>query len=99
VEPYFTAGQYLTGSLFLRNNNSLHLDPGAVILGLEILIITRSYTIDGKASIKILCTMIAGQPDNISVMDVAQSTVAAATWWKAERDGTLAHPRPASDQF
>src|SRR5688500_10157455 len=30
---YLPAGQYLTGSLFLRNNISLHLDSGAVILG------------------------------------------------------------------
>ena len=29
------AGQYLTGSLFLRDNISLHLDSGAVILGSE----------------------------------------------------------------
>ena len=32
---YLPAGQYLTGSLFLRNNISLHLDSGAVILGSE----------------------------------------------------------------
>ena|SRR5688572_6431036 len=32
---YLPAGQYLTGSLFLRNNTSLYLDAGAVILGSE----------------------------------------------------------------
>ena len=32
---FLPAGQYLTGSLFLRSNISLHLDAGAVILGSE----------------------------------------------------------------
>jgi polygalacturonase len=32
---YFPAGRYVTGSLFLRDNITLHLDAGAVILGSE----------------------------------------------------------------
>jgi polygalacturonase len=32
---FLPAGRYLTGRLFLRNNISLHLDSGAVILGSE----------------------------------------------------------------
>ena len=50
---YLPTGQYLTGSLFLRDNISLHLDSGALILGSEDQKTIPLFTAAGKANIRI----------------------------------------------
>lgn len=98
---YLPAGRYLTGSLFLRDNISLYLDPGAVILGSEN---PDDYPIihsrwEGKHQ-DTHAPLIAGQNlDNISVTGRGKIDGRGAIWWKAKMDGTLAHPRPRLISF
>jgi polygalacturonase len=98
---YFPAGQYLTGSLFLRNNIMLHLDAGAVILGSEN---PEDYPIvhsrwEGKHQ-DTYAPLIAGQNlNNISVAGRGTIDGQGASWWKAKKEKTLAHPRPRLISF
>ena len=93
---FLPAGRYLMGSLFLRNNISLHLDAGAVILGSEN---PNDYPVihsrwEGKHQ-DTYAPLIAGQNlDNISVVGRGTIDGRGAIWWQAKKDGTLAHPRP-----
>jgi len=98
---YLPAGQYLTGSLFLRSNISLHLDSGAVILGSEN---PKDYPIihsrwEGKHQ-DTYAPLIAGENlKNISVIGRGTIDGRGAIWWQAKKDGTLAHPRPRLISF
>ena len=98
---YLPAGQYLTGSLFLRNNISLHLDSGAVILGSEN---PDDYPIvhnrwEGKHQ-DTYAPLITGQNlNNITVTGRGTIDGRGAIWWQAKKDGTLAHPRPRLISF
>jgi len=93
---HFPAGHYLTGSLFLRNNITLHIDAGAIILGSEN---PENYPIihsrwEGRHQ-DTHAPLIAGQNlNNIAVIGRGTIDGQGAVWWKAYRDGTLAHPRP-----
>ncbi|HXD09297.1 MAG TPA: glycoside hydrolase family 28 protein, partial [Anaerolineales bacterium] len=95
------AGQYLTGSLFLRNNISLHLDSGAVILGSEN---PADYPIvhsrwEGKHQ-DTYAPLITGQNlNNISITGRGTIDGRGAKWWQAKKDGALAHPRPRLISF
>jgi polygalacturonase len=98
---FLPAGQYLTGSLFLRNNISLHLDSGAVILGSEN---PNDYPIvhsrwEGKHQ-DTYAPLITGQNlNNISIIGRGTIDGRGAVWWQAKNDGTLAHPRPRLISF
>jgi polygalacturonase len=98
---YLPAGQYLTGSLFLRNNISLHLDSGAVILGSEN---PADYPIvhsrwEGKHQ-DTYAPLITGQNlNNVSVVGRGTIDGRGAIWWQAKKDGTLKHPRPRLISF
>ncbi|MBK6644151.1 MAG: glycoside hydrolase family 28 protein [Anaerolineales bacterium] len=98
---YLPSGQYLTGSLFLRNNISLHLDSGATILGSENPV---DYPIihsrwEGKHQ-DTHASLITGQNlNNISVTGRGTIDGRGAKWWQAKKDGTLAHPRPRLISF
>ncbi len=98
---YLPSGQYLTGSLFLRNNISLRLDSGATILGSENPV---DYPIihsrwEGKHQ-DTHASLITGQNlNNISVTGRGTIDGRGAKWWQAKKDGTLAHPRPRLISF
>jgi len=98
---YLPAGQYLTGSLFLRNNISLYLDSGAVLLGSEN---PDDYPIihsrwEGKHQ-DTYAPLITGQNlDNVSVVGRGTIDGRGAMWWKAKEENTLAHPRPRLISF
>jgi polygalacturonase len=98
---YLPSGQYLTGSLFLRNNISLHLDSGATILGSEN---PDDYPIihsrwEGKHQ-DTYAPLITGQNlNNVSVVGRGTIDGRGAKWWQAKKDGTLAHPRPRLISF
>jgi polygalacturonase len=98
---YLPSGQYLTGSLFLRNNISLHLDSGAVILGSEN---PADYPIvhsrwEGKHQ-DTYAPLIAGQNlNNIAVIGRGTIDGRGAKWWQAKKDDTLEHPRPRLISF
>jgi polygalacturonase len=98
---YLPAGQYLTGSLFLRSNISLHLDSGAVIFGSEN---PEDYPIiharwEGKHQ-DTYAPLIAGQNlNNIAVTGRGTIDGRGASWWKAKEENRLAHPRPRLISF
>ena len=98
---YLPAGQYVTGSLFLRSNISLHLDSGAVILGSEN---PADYPIihsrwEGKHQ-DTYAPLITGQNlNNISILGRGTINGRGNSWWQAKMDGTLAYPRPRLISF
>jgi len=98
---HLPAGRYLSGSLFLRDNISLHLDSGAVILGSEN---PDDYPIihsrwEGKHQ-DTHAPLITGQNlNNISVIGRGTVDGRGAKWWQAKKDGTLKHPRPRLISF
>jgi polygalacturonase len=98
---FLPAGQYLTGSLFLRDNLTLHLEAGAVILGSEN---PADYPIvhsrwEGKHQ-DTYAPLIAGQNlNNIAVTGRGTIDGRGAMWWRAKKENTLAHPRPRLISF
>jgi polygalacturonase len=98
---YLPAGRYLTGSLFLRNNITLHLDSGAVILGSEN---PEDYPVlharwEGKHQ-DTHAPLIAGQNlNNIAVTGRGTLDGRGGFWWKAKQENTLARPRPRLISF
>jgi len=98
---YLPAGRYLTGSLFLRNNITLHLDAGAVILGSEN---PDDYAVihsrwEGRHQ-DTYAPLIGGDHlHNIAVTGRGTIDGRGAVWWKAKQEKTLAHPRPRLISF
>ena len=98
---YLPAGQYLTGSLFLRDNITLYLDSGAVILGSEN---PGDYPIiqarwEGKHQ-DTYAPLVAGQNlNNIAVTGRGTIDGRGTTWWKAKKENSLAYPRPRLISF
>jgi polygalacturonase len=98
---YLPAGRYVTGSLFLRNNITLHLDAGAVILGSEN---PEDYPIihgrwEGMHQ-NTFAPLIGGNNlQNIAVIGRGTIDGRGAIWWKAKKEKTLAHPRPRLISF
>lgn len=98
---YFPAGQYVTGSLFLRNNITLYLDAGAVLLGSEnpgdFPIIHSRW--EGMHQ-DTYAALIGGKNlQNIAVVGRGTIDGRGAMWWKAKKEKTLAHPRPRLISF
>jgi polygalacturonase len=94
-------GRYVTGSLFLRDNITLHLEAGAVLLGSE-----------DPADYPILTTRWEGseQPTyaplitghglhNIAVVGRGTVDGRGEVWWQKHRDKTLDYPRPRLISF
>jgi polygalacturonase len=98
---FLPAGQYVTGSLFLRDNITLHLDAGAVLLGSED---PDHYPIihsrwEGKHQ-DTYAPLIAGQNlNNISIVGRGTIDGRGSRWWRAKEEGALAHPRPRLISF
>jgi len=98
---YMPSGQYLMGSLFLRDNISLHLDSGATILGSEN---PDDYPVihsrwEGKHQ-DTYAPLITGQNlNNVSVVGRGTIDGRGAIWWQAKKDSTLKHPRPRLISF
>jgi polygalacturonase len=98
---YLPAGRYLSGSLFLRDNITLQLDSGAVLLGSEN---PEDYPVvharwEGKHQ-DTYAPLIAGQKlNNIALTGRGTIDGRGAFWWKAKKDKTLIHPRPRLISF
>jgi polygalacturonase len=98
---YLPAGQYLTGSLFLRSNITFHLDAGAVLLGSEN---PEDYpVIDSRwegVHQEVHAPLIGGDHlHNIAVTGRGTIDGRGAVWWKAKEENTLVHPRPRLISF
>ena len=98
---HLPAGQYLTGSLFLRSNITLHLEAGAVLLGSEN---PDDYPVihsrwEGKHQ-DTHAPLIGGEKlSNIAVTGRGTINGRGGVWWKAKEENTLTHPRPRLISF
>ncbi|RPJ21556.1 MAG: glycoside hydrolase family 28 protein [Chloroflexi bacterium] len=95
------AGQYLTGSLFLRNNITLQLEAGAVLLGSEN---PEDYPVihsrwEGRHQDTHAPLIGGNHLQNIAVTGRGTIDGRGAVWWQAKKDKTLAHPRPRLISF
>ena len=98
---YLPAGRYLAGSLFLRDNITLYLDAGAMILGSEN---PEDYPVihsrwEGRHQ-DTHAPLIGGDHlQNIAVLGRGIIDGQGAVWWQAKKEKTLAHPRPRLVSF
>ncbi len=98
---YLPAGQYLTGSLFLRNNITLYLDSGAMIVGSEN---PEHYPVihsrwEGRHQ-DTHAPLIGGDHlRNIAVTGRGTLDGRGPVWWKAKEAKTLGYPRPRLVSF
>src|SRR5512140_717421 len=98
---FFPAGQYVTGSLFLKSQLTLHLDAGAVVLGSEepadYPIITSRWEGVEQAT---HAALITGRDlHNISIVGRGTIDGRGRHWWQRFTAGTLEHPRPRLISF
>jgi polygalacturonase len=98
---YLPAGQYLSGNLFLRDNITLYLDSGAMILGSEN---PEDYSVvhsrwEGRHQ-DTHAPLIGGDHlRNIAVTGRGTIDGRGLVWWKAEEAKALVHPRPRLISF
>jgi polygalacturonase len=93
---FLPAGHYQVGSLFLRNNITLYLDAGAVILGsqnhADYPIIQSRWEGVHQDS---YAPLIGGDHlQNIAVIGRGTIDGRGEYWWKAKKENALAYPRP-----
>jgi polygalacturonase len=93
---FVPAGQYLVGTLFLRDRVTLHLDAGATLLGSQD---PTDYPVtsnrwEGMEQLT-YAPLIAGYGlENIAIIGRGTINGQGDSWWQAFQDKTLAHPRP-----
>jgi polygalacturonase len=98
---YVPAGNYVTGSLFLKSNITLFLDAGATLLGSQE---TADYpAINSRwegATRKAHAPLIGGDDlENIAVVGRGTIDARGEFWWKMHRERALDHPRPRLISF
>src|SRR5512138_230366 len=98
---YLPTGRYISGSLFLRDNITLYLDSGAMILGSEN---AEDYPVihsrwEGRHQ-DTHAPLIGGDHlRDIAVTGRGTIDGRGAVWWRAKEDKTLVHPRPRLISF
>jgi polygalacturonase len=90
------AGQYVTGTIFFRDNITLHLDAGAVLLGslnpADYPVLPNRW--QGAQQLT-YAPLIAGENlKNIALVGRGTINGRGEPWWEACRHKTLAYPRP-----
>ncbi len=93
---FVPAGNYLTGSIFLRSNITLYLDAGAVLLGSEN---PADYPIIHSrwegAEQQTYAPLIGGSRlQNIAIVGRGAIDGQGAGWWQRFRERRLDYPRP-----
>lgn len=97
----FPAGKYVTGAVFLRDNITLHLESGAILLGSEQ---PADYPMirarwEGREQ-ETHAPIIGGAGlNNIAVVGRGTIDGRGAIWWKMHREKTLDLPRPRLISF
>jgi polygalacturonase len=98
---FVPAGQYVTGSIFLRDHITLHLDAGAVLLGSEnpadypaLRARWEGVTQDTHAPL-----IAAENARNIALTGRGTIDGRGAIWWQKHRAQTLDAPRPRLISF
>lgn len=98
---FVPAGDYVTGSLFLRSQITLYLDAGATLLGSQD---PADYpVIEGRWEGRTQPThapLIGGQ-DLAAIALAGRGTIdgRGAHWWRRHRDRSLEYPRPRLISF
>ncbi len=95
------AGKYVTGSIFLRDNITLFLDAGAILLGSEN---AADYPIvamrwEGVTQPTHAPLITGNGLRNIAVVGRGAIDGRGTIWWKAHRAKTLGAPRPRLISF
>jgi polygalacturonase len=95
------AGRYLTGALFLRDNITLHLDAGAVLLGIQD---TAGYPViherwEGVEQMAYAPLVTGRGLKNIAITGRGTIDGQGDYWWRALRSKKLAYPRPRLVSF
>ncbi len=98
---YLPTGRYVSGSLFLRDHITLHLEAGAVILGSEN---PEDYPIihsrwEGRHQDTHAPLIGGSHLQNIAVIGRGMIDGRGAVWWRAKEEKTLVHPRPRLISF
>jgi len=94
-------GNYLIGAIFLRDDLTLHLEPGATLLGSEnpadYPIITARW--EGLTQ-QTYAPLIGGSGlKNIAITGRGTIDGQGAIWWQRHREKSLAYPRPRLISF
>ncbi len=98
---YIPAGRYVAGSIFLRDNITLFVDAGAILLGSEN---HEDYPIvrmrwEGLTQ-PTHAPLIAGSDlHNIAIVGRGTIDGRGTGWWKRHREKTLDYPRPRLVSF
>jgi polygalacturonase len=98
---FFPAGQYLTGTLFLHDHITLHLEAGTTLLGSEN---PEDYPIIHNrwegAEQATHAPLITGQNlKNIAVLGRGSIDGRGEIWWKRFKEDALKYPRPRLISF
>jgi polygalacturonase len=89
-------GRYLTGSIILKSNTHLRLEPGATILGSQNpadypLADGRWEGLDARTHLGLIAAVDA---QNVSVTGRGAIDGQGQPWWRMVRQRSLQHPRP-----
>ena len=92
----FPAGRYVTGSIFLRDDITLNLEAGAVLLGSED---PADYPIsagrwEGAEQLTHASLITGLDLHNVAIVGRGTIDGRGAHWWRRFTDKTLVHPRP-----
>ncbi|HQE92073.1 MAG TPA: glycoside hydrolase family 28 protein [Anaerolineae bacterium] len=98
---YVPAGQYVTGSLFLRNHITLFLDAGATLLGSQNTADYPPVANRWEGVSRITHAPLIGGEDLTHIAVVGRGTVdgRGAFWWELGRRHALDYPRPRLISF
>ncbi len=98
---FFPAGQYLTGSLTLRDDIHLMLDAGATLLGSEnpddYPVISHRW--EGAEQETYAPLLTARNIKNITVSGRGRIDGQGGVWWQRYKEKTLKYPRPRLISF
>jgi polygalacturonase len=93
---FVPAGKYLTGSFSFRDNITLHLDPGAVLLGsqnpADYLVTLNRW--EGTEQSTYSPLLSGNNLKNIALAGRGTIDGQGETWWEGFRAKKLAYPRP-----